>query len=86
MKPLSGERKVFWAECLDLAKTPEEDMLIKKIFTFIAKQDAKAVSRLKEDFCEGKGFDTKMKTLCKKGDNFYCTHCGRIDEIFGEFK
>lgn len=66
---LSNKRKKFWAECLDLATTPEEDMLIKTIFQFIEKQDKEAVKELK-----------KYLPLTVEGAVIQ----SKIDEIFGE--
>lgn len=71
---LSEKTKKFWAECLDLATTPEEDMLIKTIFMFITKQNAEAVEELKYQVMLHKETAKEYNKLIKK-----------IDGIFGKF-
>ncbi len=78
---LSEKRKKFWAECLDTATTPEEDMLIKTIFGFIEKQDKEAVRELKEKdqealnlFTDGVIDISNLQHILRKNK----------DEIFGE--
>jgi hypothetical protein len=46
---LSDKRDKFRMECLEVATTPDEDLLIKTIFEFIIIQDKQAIKELKEE-------------------------------------